>query len=90
MHGTGRELMKMDMSALPYKVREWLKKNPRQRHFSVQGDVVFFAPGAVYPILPLWVDDGEGEGCDGMFSISQSGALVVVGGMVRGCLNGGC
>lgn len=69
VHGTGRELMKMDMAELPYKVREWLKKETTQRHFSVQDDAVFFAPGAIYPILPLWVDDAEDEGpeCEGKF-----------------------
>jgi hypothetical protein len=68
----GRELIKMDMSALPYRVREWLKRESLQRHFSVQDDVVFFAPGAIYPILPLWVDEPEdasiGE-CEGTFPI---------------------
>ena len=67
VHGVNRELIKMDMSDVPFKVREWLKKTPTQRHFSVQDGVVFFAPGAIYPILPLWVegDDGERE-CEGM------------------------
>ncbi|KAL6705450.1 hypothetical protein ACN47E_006715 [Coniothyrium glycines] len=59
VHGTGRELVRMDMSALPYKVREWLKQNGKQRHYSVQDSEVFFAPGAIYPILPLWVDEGD-------------------------------
>ncbi|KAF1829541.1 hypothetical protein BDW02DRAFT_535995 [Decorospora gaudefroyi] len=69
VHGTGRELIKMDMADVPYKVREWLKRESLQRHFSVQDDAVFFAPGAIYPILPLWVDDAEEAGlvCDGVF-----------------------
>ncbi|KAJ4363447.1 hypothetical protein N0V83_009740 [Neocucurbitaria cava] len=68
VHGTGRELIKMEMAELPYKVREWLKREPKQRHFSVQDDAVFFAPGAIYPILPLWVDDAEeGLECEGVF-----------------------
>ncbi|KAH9866519.1 hypothetical protein J1614_008209 [Plenodomus biglobosus] len=69
VHGTGRELIKMDMKDVPYKVREWLKKNGTQRHFSVQGDQVFFAPGAIYPLLPLWVDDGslDNPECEGVF-----------------------
>jgi hypothetical protein len=66
VHGVGRELLRMEMSEVPFKVREWLKRNPAQRHFSVQDGEVFFAPGAIYPILPLWADDaGEGE-CEGM------------------------
>jgi hypothetical protein len=60
--------MHMDLHSIPYKVREWLKTNPKQKHFSVQGDNVFFAPGAIYPILPLWVDEpDEGLECDGVF-----------------------
>jgi hypothetical protein len=59
LHGTARDLMRMDLSSLPYKVRDWLKRNPSQKHFSVQEDSVFFAPGAIYPILPLWVDEPE-------------------------------
>lgn len=68
-HGNDRELMKMAFEDLPFAVREWLQRNPKQRHFSVQDDVVFFAPGAIYPLLPLWVDEPEEEGslaeCDG-------------------------
>jgi hypothetical protein len=45
-----------------------LKKTPKQRHFSVQDDVVFFAPGAIYPILPLWVDEADDKNCDGRLS----------------------
>lgn len=68
VHGVGRELIKMHMSEVPYKVREWIKLNPKQKHFSVQDDLVFFAPGAIYPILPLWVDDAdEGLACEGTF-----------------------
>ncbi|KAF2845559.1 hypothetical protein T440DRAFT_264093 [Plenodomus tracheiphilus IPT5] len=67
VHGVGRELIRMPMTELPYKVREWLKRNGSQRHYSVQGDEVFFAPGAIYPILPLWVDDAEGNECEGVF-----------------------
>jgi hypothetical protein len=73
-HGTQRDLMRMTLSTLPYKVREWLKQNPTQKHFSVQDDNVFFAPGAIYPILPLWVDEPEDErGCDGVFDIGEEG-----------------
>jgi hypothetical protein len=70
VHGVGRELMVMHMADLPYKVREWLKKESLQRHYSVQDDLVFFAPGAIYPLLPLWVDDVEedqGAECAGVF-----------------------
>lgn len=64
-HGNDRELLKMNYEELPFAVREWIKKHPKQRHFSVQGDVVFFAPGAIYPILPLFVDESEeGSDCD--------------------------
>jgi hypothetical protein len=59
-HGNDRELLKMDYEDLPFGVRDWLVKNPKQRHFSVQDEVVFFAPGAIYPLLPLWVDEAEG------------------------------
>ncbi|KAF9691768.1 hypothetical protein EKO04_010205 [Ascochyta lentis] len=65
-HGNERELIKMEMSELPWKVREWIKREKTQRHYSVHDDVVFFAPGAVYPILPLWVE-GEEKGCEGVF-----------------------
>jgi hypothetical protein len=64
----------MSHSTLPYKVREWLKANPKQKHFSVQDDNVFFAPGAIYPILPLWVDEPEDErGCEDVFDVSALG-----------------
>jgi hypothetical protein len=59
VHGGARELMRMDLSAMPYKVREWMKRETKQKHYSVQDDNVFFAPGAIYPILPLWVDDAD-------------------------------
>jgi hypothetical protein len=49
----------MDLASVPYKVREWLKRETKQKHYSVQDDSVFFAPGAIYPILPLWVDEPE-------------------------------
>lgn len=65
----------MELASLPPKVREWIGKESTQRHYSVhdgedvEGEgVVFFAPGAVYPILPLWVDDAEGAGCEGKSS----------------------
>lgn len=58
----------MPLADVPYKVREWLKRETKQRHFSVQEDLVFFAPGAIYPILPLWVDDAEdAPECEGIF-----------------------
>ncbi|EAT79693.1 hypothetical protein HBI56_151390 [Parastagonospora nodorum] len=66
-HGEKRELMRMSTSSLPYKVREWLKKTPKQKHFNVQDDNVFFAPGAIYPILPLWVDEPEDAECEDVF-----------------------
>lgn len=64
-HGNDRELIKMDMSALPWKVREWIKTERTQRHYSVHDDIVFFAPGAVYPILPLWVEGDDSAECAG-------------------------
>jgi len=72
VHGTGRELIQMNMADMPYKVREWLKTEMLQRHYSVQDDMVFFAPGAIYPILPLWVDDAEESGCEGVFDGLES------------------
>lgn len=51
-----------------------LKKNPKQRHFSLHDDAtIFFAPGAMYPILPLFVDEpasssaSELAECEGVF-----------------------
>lgn len=69
VHGVGRELMLMNMADVPFKVREWLKRESLQRHFSIQDDLVFFAPGAIYPILPLWVeeDDEVSKECEGVF-----------------------
>ena len=59
--------MKSSLEDLPFAVREWLKKNEgKQRHFSVQDEVVFFAPGAIYPILPLWVEEPEESGSGGL------------------------
>lgn len=72
-HGNDRELIKMDMTDLPWKVREWIKKESTQRHYSVHDDIVFFAPGAIYPILPLWVEDGKEVGCSGKFDITSEG-----------------
>ncbi|KAF2203502.1 hypothetical protein GQ43DRAFT_454384 [Delitschia confertaspora ATCC 74209] len=73
-HGNERELMKMSMEDLPFGVREWMKKEGTQRHYSVhpeEGGTVFFAPGAMYPLLPLWVGDEVGEElgaeCEGIF-----------------------
>lgn len=76
-HGNDRELLKMDYEELPFPVREWLQRNTKQRHFSVQEDVVFFAPGAIYPLLPLWVDEpedksGVGGECEGESSTPNS------------------
>ncbi|KAF2678215.1 hypothetical protein K458DRAFT_317677 [Lentithecium fluviatile CBS 122367] len=84
VHGDGRELLKMPLEELPFAVREWLKKTPKQRHFSVQDDVVFFAPGAIYPILPLFVDESDDKGCDGKlvpFHIANKPFLIVVAGV---------
>ncbi|KAF1354326.1 hypothetical protein EJ07DRAFT_35724, partial [Lizonia empirigonia] len=64
-HGNDRELIKMDLADLPWKVREWIKKESTQRHYSVHDDIVFFAPGAIYPILPLWVDGVDAPECEG-------------------------
>ncbi|ORY05164.1 hypothetical protein BCR34DRAFT_454832, partial [Clohesyomyces aquaticus] len=63
-HGNERELMKMPYEDLPFAVREWIARNPKQRHYSVQDDIVFFAPGAMYPILPLWVDEPDSKDLD--------------------------
>jgi hypothetical protein len=77
--------MHMDLHSIPYKVREWLKTNPKQKHFSVQGDSVFFAPGAIYPILPLWVDEpDEGLECDGVFDELDAYSVDVGDGKVVG------
>ncbi|KAF2278025.1 uncharacterized protein EI97DRAFT_432112 [Westerdykella ornata] len=71
-HGDKRELLKMDYEALPYGVREWINKNTNQRWFSVQDDVVFFAPGAIYPLVPLWVDEADGKKCEGVFDYLET------------------
>ncbi|KAF2126272.1 hypothetical protein P153DRAFT_298418 [Dothidotthia symphoricarpi CBS 119687] len=65
-HGNDRELLKMPLASLPTKMHRWLQTSSTQRHFSVHDDVVFFAPGAIYPLLPLWVN-GKGE-CEGAFA----------------------
>jgi len=52
-HGNERTLIKMEKADLPAVVREWIKNNEKQKHFSVLDDVVFFAPGTMYPILSL-------------------------------------
>jgi hypothetical protein len=71
VHGVERELLKMDVVDLPKAVQEWLAREKTQRHYSVQDDVVFFAPGAIYPIAPLWVE--AQEGCEGMFNLREWG-----------------
>jgi hypothetical protein len=72
-HGMERELLKMDVADLPARVRKWMEQQgAEQKWFSVQGKTVFFAPGAVYPLVPLWVD-AKGEGCKGEFCILGSG-----------------
>jgi hypothetical protein len=64
-HGMERELLKMEVAALPARVRTWMEKEEgEQKWYSVQGKTVFFAPGAVYPLVPLWVD-AKGEECQG-------------------------
>jgi hypothetical protein len=59
LHGPSRTLLRIPLSSLPYKVRSYLKSNPTQKHFSVQDSDLFFAPGALYPILPLWVEEPD-------------------------------
>lgn len=44
-----------------------IEKNPKQKHFSVHDDMLFFAPGAIYTILPLFVDEPESGECEGVF-----------------------
>ncbi|KAF2107129.1 hypothetical protein BDV96DRAFT_470044, partial [Lophiotrema nucula] len=89
-HGNDRELLKMDYEHLPFAVREWLKNNPKQRHFSVQEEIVFFAPGAIYPILPLWVDEPESatgsisNECEGIFDDLENYATEPKHGVVLG------
>ncbi|CAN9432512.1 unnamed protein product [Alternaria alternata] len=53
VHGTGRELIKMNMADMPYKVREWLKRESLQRHYSVQDDMVFFCTRGDLPDTPF-------------------------------------
>ena len=78
-HGMERELLKMEVAALPARVRSWMdKQGDEQKWFSVQGSTVFFAPGAVYPLVPLWVD-AKGEGC--------KGESCFVGGCLDRCAN---
>jgi hypothetical protein len=84
VHGVGRELVKMDLADLPFKVREWLKREKDQRHYSVQDGVVFFAPGAIYPILPLWVEAGEEEGCEDLLADLERYSNVLGEGKVVG------
>ncbi|PVI06400.1 hypothetical protein DM02DRAFT_17073 [Periconia macrospinosa] len=90
VHGEGRALLKMDVEELPFAVREWLKKNPKQRHFSVQDDVVFFAPGAIYPIAPLWVeepaatDKGSAGECEGVYGNLENYSATPKDGAVLG------
>lgn len=90
VHGVGRELMVMSVADLPYKVREWLKKESTQRHYSVQDDLVFFAPGAMYPILPLWVEPEEGDAeagaaeCEAVFEGLEGYAVEPADGRVIG------
>ncbi|KAF1995468.1 hypothetical protein P154DRAFT_500119 [Amniculicola lignicola CBS 123094] len=65
-HGNDRELIKMDFDTVPFGVKEWIAKT-KQRRYSVQEEVVFFAPGAMYSLLPHWVPESEEKGCDGLF-----------------------
>lgn len=85
-HGNDRELLKMDMADLPWKVREWIKKESTQRHYSVHDDIVFFAPGAIYPILPLWVEGGDEVGCSGKWTLNLNWR--VLADCVQACLTG--
>jgi hypothetical protein len=66
-HGMERELLMMEVADLPARVRQWMEKEGEQKWYSVQGKTVFFAPGAVYPLVPLWVD-AKGEGCEDVFN----------------------
>ncbi|KAF2803941.1 uncharacterized protein BDZ99DRAFT_467670 [Mytilinidion resinicola] len=45
LHGDKRELLKMNLADIPEGMQTWLKAHEFQRRYSVQGDVVFFAPG---------------------------------------------
>ncbi|KAF1970738.1 hypothetical protein BU23DRAFT_537450 [Bimuria novae-zelandiae CBS 107.79] len=87
VHGEGRELLKMPYEELPFAVREWLHKTPKQRHFSVQDDVVFFAPGAIYPILPLFVDEPASTSlsdCEGLYEDLENYSATPKEGVVLG------
>ncbi|KAF2641143.1 hypothetical protein P280DRAFT_374215, partial [Massarina eburnea CBS 473.64] len=89
-HGEGRTLLKMEYEELPYAVREWLLRNPKQRHYSVQEDIVFFAPGAIYPIAPLWVEESETESksalgeCEGVLEDLENYSATAKDGVVLG------
>jgi hypothetical protein len=66
-----------------------LTKNPKQRHFSVQEDIVFFAPGAIYPILPLFVDEPESDNvsdCEGLYEDLENYSAELKEGAVLGKL----
>jgi hypothetical protein len=73
---------------------EWYKyrltQHPKQRHFNVQEDVVFFAPGAIYPIAPLWVEEPAGESkgalgeCEGVFEDLENYSAMPKDGVVLG------
>ncbi|KAJ4293980.1 hypothetical protein N0V90_007669 [Kalmusia sp. IMI 367209] len=87
VHGEGRELLKMGYEELPFAVREWITKSPKQRHFSVQDDIVFFAPGAIYPILPLFVDEPESDklsDCEGLYEDLENYSATPKSGVVLG------
>lgn len=84
-HGNDRELLKLGLADLPFAVREWLKATPNQRRFSVQDDIVFFAPGAIYPILPLFVDESEeGGDCDAVLENLENYSAELKDGAVVG------
>lgn len=80
VHGGGRELIAMAWPRVPRAVRRWIERNKEQKQFSVQDGQVYFAPGAMYPMLPLWADGGEWEGeergeCEGKFGFALRGSL---------------
>lgn len=72
----------MPLASLPPKMHAYLARESTQRHFSVADDVVFFAPGAVYPLLPLWVE-GQGE-CEEVFKGVEGYANEILEGGVVG------
>ncbi|KAF2498090.1 hypothetical protein BU16DRAFT_333872 [Lophium mytilinum] len=83
LHGEKRELLKMQLADVPEGVRTWLREHEFQRRYSVQGDVVFFAPGAMYPLLPLWVDEPGNSVCEGAFEdLENYGRELTDGGVV--------